>query len=81
MDIATGNHNKKVVLDKKYFGEGITILNRKIYQLTWKNHIGFIYDLMSFKKIGEFKYDHEGWGITSDGKILSSAMVLVKFGF
>lgn len=70
VDIATGNQDKKVVLDKKYFGEGIAIFNRKIYQLTWQNHIGFIYDLRSFKKIGEFKYDYEGWGITYDDKNL-----------
>jgi glutamine cyclotransferase len=70
VDIGTGQHDKKVVLDKKYFGEGITILNNKIYQLTWKNHIGFIYDLKNFIKIGEFQYNHEGWGITADDKNL-----------
>ncbi len=70
VDIATGSHDKKVILDKKYFGEGITILNNKIYQLTWQNHVGFIYDLKTFEKIKEFQYDYEGWGISSDGKNL-----------
>ena len=81
VDVVTGNQNKKVVLDKKYFGEGIAILNRKIYQLTWKNHIGFIYDLRSFEKIGEFRYDHEGWGITNDGKnlIVSDGTSKIRF--
>ena len=81
VDIATGNHNKKVILDKEYFGEGISILNRKIYQLTWKNHIGFIYDLTSFEKIGEFRYDHEGWGITHDGQnlIVSDGTSKIRF--
>lgn len=70
VDIATGKHDKKIILDKKYFGEGICILNNKLYQLTWQNHIGFIYDLKSFSKLGEFNYDHEGWGITHNGKNL-----------
>lgn len=64
VDIATGTQDKKIVLNKKYFGEGITILNNKIYQLTWQNHTGFIYDARTFTKIQEFHYAHEGWGIT-----------------
>ena len=70
VDIASGSQDKKIVLDKKYFGEGITILNNKIYQLTWQNHIGFVYDAKTFTKIGEFQYLHEGWGITHNDKNL-----------
>ncbi len=66
----SGKQNKKVVLDKNYFGEGITILNNKVYQLTWKNHTGFVYDLRTFRKIREFQYDQEGWGLTHNGKEL-----------
>ena len=65
--IATGVQDKKIQLDKKYFGEGISILNNKIYQLTWQNKTGFIYDLKTFQKLGEFQYEHEGWGITHNG--------------
>jgi glutamine cyclotransferase len=81
VDIATGSHDKKVILDKKYFGEGITILNNKIYQLTWQNHVGFIYDLKTFEKISEFQYDHEGWGITADDKnlIVSDGTSKIRF--
>lgn len=67
VDIKTGKTDKKVVLDDKYFGEGITILNDKVYQLTWRTNVGFVYDLDTFDKIGEFKYDTEGWGLTHDG--------------
>jgi glutaminyl-peptide cyclotransferase len=70
VDIATGTQDKKVELDKKYFGEGITILNNKIYQLTYQTKIGFIYALNTYKKIGEFEYDREGWGITHNSKNL-----------
>lgn len=69
VDIKTGKPNKKVVLDDKYFGEGITILNNKVYQLTYKTKIGFIYDLRTFKKVGEFSYDNaEGWGLTHNAE-------------
>ncbi|MBX2941242.1 MAG: glutaminyl-peptide cyclotransferase [Cyclobacteriaceae bacterium] len=66
VNIKTGMADKKVILDNKYFGEGITILNNKIYQLTWKSKIGFVYDLHTFKKLNEFKYKTEGWGLTHD---------------
>ncbi len=70
VDIATGKQEKKVVLDTEYFGEGIAVLNNKIYQLTWKNKKGFVYDFHTYKKLGEFTYEREGWGITHDGKNL-----------
>jgi glutaminyl-peptide cyclotransferase len=67
VDIQTGKPDKKVVLDDAYFGEGITILNNKVYQLTWQSKVGFVYDLKTFKKVSEFNYPGEGWGITHDG--------------
>ncbi len=67
---ATGEQTKKVNLDSKYFGEGITIINNKIYQLTWTTKTGFVYDATSYKQLKEFKYNTEGWGITNDGKNL-----------
>ena len=70
IDIKTGKPEKKVVLDEKYFGEGITVLNDKLYQLTWQNHVGFVYDLDTFEKVGEFKYETEGWGLTTDNRYL-----------
>jgi glutamine cyclotransferase len=72
VDPVTGNIAVKAELDKKiYFGEGITILGDKLYQLTWTNKKGFIYDLKTFKKIGEFTFpSKEGWGMTTDGNSL-----------
>lgn len=67
VDLRNGEQQKKVVLDKKYFGEGITVLNNKVYQLTWKHKLGFIYDAKSFENKGSFTYDFEGWGLTTDG--------------
>src|SRR6202011_1649106 len=65
----TGKINPKAELDRtKFFGEGICFLHDKVYQLTWKTKIGFIYDAKTFKKIGEFTIPvKEGWGMTTDG--------------
>lgn len=62
-----GSHNKKVILDDRYFGEGITVLGNKIYQLTWKEKTGFIYDANTYERIKEWSYTTQGWGITHNG--------------
>ena len=54
-------------LDDEFFGEGITIYDNKIYQLTWQGYTGFVYDKESFLLMEEFFYNTEGWGITHDG--------------
>jgi len=72
VDYKTGQSFKKVDLDAQYFGEGITIINDKVYQLTWENQEGFVYDAKTMKKIKSFKYDKavEGWGMTNDGTMI-----------
>jgi len=70
VNLKSGIADKKIFLPANFFGEGITILNDKIYQLTWQNQKGFVYDAKTFKKITEFSYSGEGWGITNDGKSL-----------
>jgi hypothetical protein len=69
VDLKTGKINTKVEIDKtKYFGEGIVFLNKKVYQLTYKNQICFLYDDKTFKQSGQFNYQNkEGWGLTTDG--------------
>jgi glutamine cyclotransferase len=57
-------------LSDQYFGEGITIYQNTIIQLTWKNNVGFVYDKDGFHKIEQFHYPREGWGITYDGEHL-----------
>jgi glutamine cyclotransferase len=68
----TGEVYKKIEQEGRYFGEGITVINNKVYQLTWREKTGFIYDADTFEKIKEFNYfkDIEGWGLTNDGKHL-----------
>ena len=68
-NLQTGKFEQKVSLDKKYFGEGIVFLNNKLYELTYKNQLGFIYDAKSFKKVDSFTYKNiEGWSLTTNGK-------------
>jgi len=54
-------------IDKNLFGEGITIYNDKIIQLTWTSYRGFVYDINSFSLESEFTYSTQGWGITTMG--------------
>lgn len=70
VNISSGEHDKKVSLPGQYFGEGITVLNNKIYQLTYRENVGFIYDVVSYNKVGEFDYATEGWGLTHNGRHL-----------
>jgi glutamine cyclotransferase len=67
--LETGQVIKKINLDKEYFGEGITILNNKIYQLSWQNNTAFVYDL-DFNLIKRFNYNGEGWGLCNNGQYL-----------
>ncbi|RKS53623.1 glutaminyl-peptide cyclotransferase [Gillisia mitskevichiae] len=66
----TGEVLKKIELSDQYFGEGLSILNGNIYQLTWKEGEGFIYNLKDLKKTGSFNFNNskEGWGLCNDGK-------------
>jgi len=68
-------------LDARYFGEGITILNDRVYQLTWRSNVGFVYDLESFEQLGSFYLPGEGWGITHDGEhlIVSDGTANLRF--
>lgn len=70
VQLETGNILKSAKLDKQYFGEGITMLNGKIFQLTWQSKVGFIYDAETFQKTGEFNYNTEGWGMSNNGREL-----------
>ncbi len=69
IDLQTGNILRKIDIENKYFGEGITILNDTIYQITWNEGKCLVYN-MNFEKIKEFNYDGEGWGLCNDGEYL-----------
>ena len=70
VDLKTGKIDVKAEIDRNiYFGEGMVILKGKVFQVTYKNQKGFVYDAKTFKNLGEFTYTNkEGWGLTTDGK-------------
>ena len=82
-DITNGKFSSKAELDRsKYFGEGIVVVGDKLYQLTYKNQMGFIYDANTFKQTGTFNYANaEGWGMTTNGQeiIMSDGTDVLTF--
>jgi glutamine cyclotransferase len=79
--LETGEVEKKRKLANEYFAEGMTILNGKIYQITWKERTCFVYDLNTFEPAGRFSYNFDGWGLTNDGTnlILSDGSHQIRF--
>jgi glutamine cyclotransferase len=68
-------------LGPEYFGEGITDWKGSLLQLTWKNEIGFVYDMKTFERTKTFSYKGEGWGLTHDGArlIMSDGTAELRF--
>lgn len=66
----SGKVVQRVSLERKYFGEGIALLDGKIYQLTWTDSLAIVYDAETFRVLKTFSYDGEGWGLTTDGEKL-----------
>jgi glutamine cyclotransferase len=81
VDIQSGRVEQLLPLDATYFGEGIAVLDDRVYQLTWQNGIGFIYDATTFAAERTFRYTGEGWGLTTDGThlILSDGTSALRF--
>jgi glutamine cyclotransferase len=81
VELKKGKVKKKLDVPGQYFAEGLALFNGKLYQLTWQHGKGFIYDLKDFKLEGEFNYDGEGWGLTTDGQslILSDGTNQLRF--
>ena len=70
VDLTTGAVLSMTTIPAEYFGEGISIVNDTLYQLTWQEQTGFVYDKKSFALEGRFTYPTEGWGMTFDGEHL-----------
>lgn len=81
VEMESGKVLQKFDLSRDYFGEGITIFNDKIYQLTWREKKAFVYDVNDFKLVKEFTYSGEGWGLTHDGTnlIMSDGTHILRF--
>lgn len=81
VDIESGRVEKVRRLDETYFGEGVTVFEDRIYQLTWQNRVGFVYDLQTFDLLETFRYSGEGWGLAHDGRrlIISDGSSSIRF--
>ena len=67
VELETGKIVQKFDLPPEDFGEGIVLLNGKIYMLTWRQGLGRVFDANDLKLLKEFSYSGEGWGMTTDG--------------
>ena len=65
--LQTGEVLERHEIPGQYFGEGIVNWGSRLIQLTWQSHVGFVYDLKTFKTLGDFHYEGEGWALTQDG--------------
>lgn len=70
LDRATGAVRRRVPLPADEFGEGIAVVANRVYQLTWQNHRGHVYDAATLTPIDTFAYSGEGWGLATDGRLL-----------
>ena len=70
VDLVSGQVQKLRALPEQYFGEGIALVEDRVFQLTWHANVGFIYDRESFELLDSFQYPSEGWGLTYDGQHL-----------
>jgi glutamine cyclotransferase len=82
VELTTGKVLRQHNLDASLFGEGITLFRDRIYQVTWRNKVGFIYEKSTFKVINKIYYPTEGWGLTTiDDKIVMSDGTNVLYYF
>lgn len=81
VDLKTGKIRQSIDISSQYFGEGIGVVNDKIYMLTYKERIGFIFNKNTLKQIGEFSYTTEGWGMTAIGDtlVMSDGSHILRF--
>jgi len=70
VDLESGRFLKKIGIGTPFFGEGITIFNQELFQITWTNQKCFVYDTKTLVLKREFEYVGEGWGLCTDGKSL-----------
>jgi len=68
--LETGRVDRIIPLPRRYFGEGVALSGHRVIQLTWKSHVGFVYDKETFAQMATFVWPREGWGLTEDGRQL-----------
>jgi len=81
VELETGKVLQKVDVAEPHFAEGLALFGGRLYQLTWQDQTGFVYALDTFRQMGTFAYEGEGWGLTTDGTslILSDGSSQLRF--
>ncbi len=81
VQLKSGRVLQKIDIAPQYFGEGIVVWKHRLISLTWKSHVGFVFDLATLKLRREFHYEGEGWALTQDGKrlIMSDGTADLRF--
>lgn len=81
VDPVSGQVLARITLPAERFGEGLALLGERLYQLTWKSQVGYVYDLTSLALVDSFSYAGEGWGLTTDGSqlIMSDGSATLRF--
>lgn len=79
--LETGNVRRKRSLPDKYFGEGITVVGKRIFQITWQENTAFVYGRRTFKRIRRFSYAGEGWGLAHNSRrlVMSNGSSTIAF--
>lgn len=65
-----GKSKKQINNEKDIFAEGVTVWRDTVYQLSWENHLIFLYDVKNLNLLGTKNWNYQGWGITNDGNAL-----------
>ncbi len=81
VDLTTGRVQQRFDLPQQYFAEGLAPWGSTLIQLTWQNHVAFVYDRFSFRQLRTIRCPWDGWGLTEDGKslILSDGTATIRF--
>lgn len=81
VDLETGNVLRRHALPDRFFGEGITLINKQVFQLTFQEHRAWAYGARRFKKHRRFNFKGEGWGLTDNGQslVMSNGTNVIRF--
>jgi glutamine cyclotransferase len=81
VELETGQILQQIDLDEDYFGEGIAVIDDRIYQITWRNETAFLYDRETFEQLETFHYSGDGWGLTWNGEhlVMSNGSNVIVF--
>ncbi len=81
VDLVSGRVLRRKDVPEPYFGEGIVIVGNDLFEITWTSGEAFVYDAKTFEKKTQFKYEGEGWGLTTDGTsiVMSDGTAAIRF--